>query len=503
MLAQQIQAPQQQRVAANHNNRVELARNNVSRLVVTAAAASTPVVPTATPPPSRVPRIQHCSFCFESGHNIGYCRHVDVEYLYWEFMYFYRHYGEHFLSNNMTVLFEPHEAQVLLNYRPIKNIPLLNDNQIWERMVIDVMMSRTLSARYHKLHKKIVSMSHCPMMDYGRMDIVEPVMYQTMREYENDFNERLTHDSIINGYHHTFTMDRHARFRRYDYDLEYMENIPINPRELANFNVQYLPPPIFGNYDTGRYGFARTQFVTVESQNENPNRFAHPMVSHTPQQHMSHSSTTNPTEPPPQWMMETPTRGGDISVGMMNVNRRRGGGTFTFEEMATITRLFDDNYKNEQPTAEVNIVSPPSKTEECFECPICMTEFAYSESVSLGCCVYSFCSDCYSNQYLTKDHREHNCMMCRKPFSQIEVYEEAIADKLRAKCPSSIIQHQYYYPDNLDDEPHHHHPYYYYPDNLDDELYDPENRRLPFPPIEDLLIENDNDTIMTIDELII
>ena len=88
------------------------------------------------------------------------------------------------------------------------------------------------------------------------------------------------------------------------------------------------------------------------------------------------------------------------------------------------------------------------KMNECFECPICMTEFKHSESVSLGCCVYSFCSDCYTNQYLTKDHREHNCMMCRAPFSQIEVYEESIAEKLKAKSPASIIQEEYYYQDD-------------------------------------------------------
>jgi hypothetical protein len=151
--------------------------------------------------------------------------------------------------------------------------------------------------------------------------------------------------------------------------------------------------------------------------------------------------------------------------------------------MAIITRLFDDNHKNEKPRAEVNIV-PPS-TDECFECPICMTEFAHSESISLGCCVYSFCSDCYSNQYLTKDHREHNCMMCRKPFSKIEVYEEAIADKLRANCPSSIIQEQYYYPDNMDD--------------IETADFD-NNMQLPFSPIEEIVWEND--TTMNIDELV-
>jgi hypothetical protein len=501
MLAQ-IQAPQQQQqqqqVAVNRNRRTEtIIRNHLGHVVVTAAASDdVPTVAAAVLPPVRATRTIHCSFCFESGHNIGHCNHTDVQYLYWEFMYFYRHYGEHFLCNNLSVLFEPHEAQVLLNYRPIKNIPLLEDNQIWERMVIDSMMSRTLLARYNKLHKKIVSMSYCPTLDYGRMDVVEPVMYETMREFENDYEERIGHDTIITGYHHTFTMNRHARFRRYDYDLEYMESIPITHRELINYYVEYIPPPMFGLYDTGRYGFARTQFVTVESQNENPDRFAQPVVV-AQNQRINH--VTTPTEPHPQWMMETPPRRGVISAGMMNVNRRREevisagmmnvnhrrgrGNTFTFEEMATITRLFDEHHKNEQPAAEVNIVPPPLKTEECFECPICMTEFAHSESVSLGCCVYSFCSDCYSNQYLTKDHREHNCMMCRKPFSKIEIYEEAIADKLRANCPSSIIHHQYYYQDDLN------------------ERYEREYR-LPFP-IEDLLMEDDNDTIQTIDELII
>lgn len=477
MLAQ-IQAPPQQQVV--HRRIETMVRNRVGHIVVAAAAAAADV-PTAAaadvPPPVRVPRTICCSFCSESGHNIAHCNHRDVQYLYWEFMYFYRHYGEQFLSNNLSVLFEPHEAQVLLNYRPIKNIPLLEDNQIWQRMVVDSMMPRAVSVRFNKLHKKIVSMAHCAMLDYGRTDVVEPVMYQTIREFENDFEEHLAHDSIITGYHHTFTMDRHARFRRYDYDLEYLESIPMNPREMINYRVEYLPPPVFGVYEAGRYGYARTQFVTVESQNENPDRYAQPVVVARNQP----MNTGAGLEPQPQWMMETPPRG-VIHPGMRNVNHRRGrGDTFgDFEEMAMMTRLFDDNLKNEQPRAEVNVVSPPS-SDECFECPICMTEFAHSESVSLGCCVYSFCSDCYSNQYLTKDHREHNCMMCRKPFTQIEVYEESIADKLRAKCPPSIIQHQQYY----------------YPDNLDAiETVDFDNMPLPFP-----MGENTNHTMMTEEEL--
>lgn len=464
----QLQASQQRVVNRNRRTETAVVRNHIGRIVVAAASAAVPTA--ATPPPVRVPRIQHCSFCFESGHNIGYCNHIDVKYLYWEFMYFYRHYGEQFLSNNLSVLFQAHEVQVLLNYSPIKNIPLLEDNQIRERMVVDSMMPRAVSARFIKLHKKIVSMAYCAMLDYGRMDVVEPVMYQTIREFENDFEEQIDYSSIITGYYHTFTLDRHARFRRYDYDLEYLESIPMNPREMVNFHVEYLPPPIFGLYDSERYGFARTQFVTVESQNENPDRFAQPVVARN--QPMNEGTT--PTEPVPQWMS--------------NVNHRRGrGDTFTFEEMAIITRLFDDNHKNEKSRAEVNVVPPSLKTEECFECPICMTEYAHSESISLGCCVYSFCSDCYSNQYLTEDHREHNCMMCRKPFSKIEVYEEATADKLRAKCPSSIIQEQYYYPDNLDAI-------------IETANFD-NNMQLPlFSPIEEIVWEND--TTMNIDELV-
>jgi hypothetical protein len=46
--------------------------------------------------------------------------------------------------------------------------------------------------------------------------------------------------------------------------------------------------------------------------------------------------------------------------------------------------------------------------------------------------------------------------MCRAPFSQIEVYEDSIAEKLKAKFPSSIIQEEYYYQERteIDDDGH-------------------------------------------------
>lgn len=427
---------------ANHR-RMELARRSVlPRIPVTplAQVAVAPVVPPAPAPASvarvRVPRIHHCSFCFSNnGHNIGACTHIDVEYLYWEMMYFYQVFGEHFLCNNLSVLFEPTEVHALVNYRLIKIIPLVNETDMWERMVVDVMHSPVISARYEKLHKKIISMGHNPnsrsRLDYGRMDIVEPILYDAIQLFEHEFGERLNATTIITGYHHTFTRNRHARFRRYDYDVEYMDSIPINPRELRAFRMQYNPPSMFGECDMGRYGFARMRLVTMESMN-----FTTP-VAEQPESEEEEEDVGTPTEPPPEWMMG-------------NVTQRRGAATFTFEDMAFITRLFEDTLKNAQPETEVKIVEESSeKMEECLECPICMVEIKHSESVSLGCCVYSFCSDCYVNQYLTKEHRAHNCMMCRTPFSKIEVYETAISEKLKAKFPASIVQEEYYYPDNL------------------------------------------------------
>jgi hypothetical protein len=423
-----------------------LARRHVAPLAqVVVAVAPPPTAPTAPtavvppPPPQRVrvPRIQHCSFCFSNdGHNIGRCTHIDVEYLYWEMMYFYRYYGEHFLCNNLSVLFQPTEVHALLNYRLVKNIPLLNEANMWERMIVDVMHSPVVSARYDKLHKKIISMSSILVhhLNYGRMDVVEPVLYETIRAFEHDIGERIDYSTILTGYHHTFTRNRHARFRRYDYDVEYTDSIPIDPRELIAFRNQYNPPPMFGNHDAGSYGFARMHLVTMESVNSTV----------VPRTELSGEQDTETVEEQmPEWM----TR---------NVTQRRGR-TTTFEDMtvaieelAAITRLFEDTLKNAQPEAEVKVVEESyEKMKECIECPICMVEIKHSESVSLRCCVYSFCSDCYSNQYLTKEHRVHNCMMCRAPFSQIEVYEESIAEKLKAKCPATILQTQYYYPDDL------------------------------------------------------
>jgi len=434
-----------------------LARRHVAPLAqVVVAVAPPPTAPTAPtavvpPPPQRVrvPRIQHCSFCFSNdGHNIGRCTHIDVEYLYWEMMYFYRYYGEHFLCNNLSVLFQPTEVHALLNYRLVKNIPLLNEANMWERMIVDVMHSPVVSARYDKLHKKIISMSSILVhhLNYGRMDVVEPVLYETIRAFEHDIGERIDYSTILTGYHHTFTRNRHARFRRYDYDVEYTDSIPIEPRELNAYRNQYNPPPMFGNHDAGSYGFARMHLTTLENVNStvDENRFT--------------EEEEEEEEVNPEWWMNDESETNQRTIGIQalssivrNVNQIRGGrGAFSFEEISFITNLFEDNYKSAQRETEVKIVEESyEKMNECFECPICMTEFKHSESVSLGCCVYSFCSDCYSNQYLTKDHREHNCMMCRAPFSQIEVYEESIAEKLKAKSPASILQTQYYYPDNL------------------------------------------------------
>ena len=420
---QQIARPATNPLArpASAVRRIELARHRV----VASAAAVVPPPPAIQPVPRRVrvPRIQHCSFCFSNdGHNIGTCTHIDVEYLYWEMMYFYRHYGEHFLCNNLSVLFQPTEVHALLNYHPIKNTRLVNENEIWARMIVDTIHSPAVSRRYELLHKKIVSISHNPIFQYGRMDIVEPVMYHTIHDFETQIGERIDYATIITGYHHTFTSNRHARFRRYDYDMAYLEEIPNDPRELSGFHAHYLPPPMFGETDMGRYGFARINLVTLDTDPVATS--TSPVATDDGSVASVSPNTESRDTQQPEWMMH---------------NTRRMAATFTFEEIAFITRLFEDNYKNAQPETEVKVVEKilPEKMEEC---PICMVEIKHSESVSLGCCVYSFCSDCYANQYLTKEHRAHNCMMCRTPFSQIEVYHESIAEKLRVKCPASIIQ---------------------------------------------------------------
>jgi hypothetical protein len=119
------------------------------------------------------------------------------------------------------------------------------------------------------------------------------------------------------------------------------------------------------------------------------------------------------------------------------LNQHNIGAIINCTENEPFNDYFEDKYKYAQPEVEVELI--PQPLTATTECPICMTDVESKETVSLGCCVYSFCGDCYSNQYLTKEHRTHQCMMCRTPFSKVQVYQESMVDKLKQKPIYPII----------------------------------------------------------------
>jgi hypothetical protein len=358
-------------------------------------------------------------------------------------MYFYVKYGEQFLCNNLSVLFQPNEAQALLHYRPINSIRVLNNRNMinMRRMVVDVMMPQLISNRYLKLHKKIVSMANLPLNQMQRdclhsMDIIELVMNETIRYYERENGGTIHRGDILVGYENPFTRNRHARFRLYDYEINFQESMLIVPREGENY-TEYIPPPFIAAPDNGRYGRARV--MTLNDLISNP----------TNRNTMAPREDTVPNEDSePEWLEARPPR--NVTV---RSNRhiqfvegvqlsQEDVQTFTsdmyqimFEDWSNYTRMFDETFKFAQPEVEIEVIPQPPVAS--VECPICMTEIDSIETVSLGCCVYSFCGDCYSNQYLTKDHRVHQCMMCRTPFSKVQVFQQSMADKIKPKtfCP--------------------------------------------------------------------
>jgi len=379
----------------------------------------------------------HCSFCLEAGHTVRSCCHIDVKYLYHEFMYLYRRYGEQFLCNNLSILFQPHEAQALLYHPPINSLRIINNRNV-RRMVVDVMMPRDISNRYFKLHKKILSMVNQPLTQLQRdylpyMDVVEHAMSETIQLHES-MDGVIHQGDVLVGYNNHFTSYRHARFRCYDYEICYQRaaSIPL-PEGLYDF-PDYLPPPLTANYDNGRYGRARVIILGDLIPNLGHND-VDVLIS------LSSLSQANGEEPEPEWLEARPPRNVTIRP-----HRPFHMGTdiittdmyqIMFEQWSDYARIFDETYKYAQPEVEIQIIPQPLTAS--VECPICMTEMDCKESVSLGCCVYSFCGDCYSNQYLTKDHRAHQCMMCRTPFSKIQVYQESVAEKLKPKPIGPMI----------------------------------------------------------------
>jgi len=291
-----------------------------------------------------------------------------------------------------------------------------------------------------KLHKKIITMANLPLAQIQQeflcsMEIVNRIMNQTVIYYERENGGTIHSSDVLVGYENMFTRNRHARFRMYDYEINFQESMSIHLTEGEDY-PEYIPPPLFATPDNGRYGRARV--MTLNDLIDNPTIPPQPVVP------------TN-QESEPEWLEARPPRNVTIRrnrrihfvEGQPSSIQQEDVLTITsdmyqimFEDWSEYTRMFDETFKHMQPEVEIEII--PQPLVATVECPICMTEMESTETVSLGCCVYSFCGDCYSNQYLTKEHRAHQCMMCRTPFSKVQVYQESMVDKLKPKpiCPN-------------------------------------------------------------------
>jgi hypothetical protein len=364
-------------------------------------------------------------------------------------MYFYVRYGKDFLCNNLTILFQPHEAQALLYYRPIHTIRIMNLRNM-QRMVVDVMMHRDVSNRYLKLHKKIISMDNAPLSEIQRefltdMDLIEPIMNETVQRYEFfENNGTVGRNDILVGYNNHFTHFRHARFRRYDYEINYQRATSIPLSEGVYDYPDYIPPSLFTAPDNGRYGRARSITMDEIFPNYGLENVAVNLLTAFDREASVPTIDGNNNEPEPEWLEARPPRNVTLRrpnhmTRFVNVETPTTEDVYQnmFEQWSAYTRIFEDTYKYAQPEVQVEMI--PQPLTATTECPICMTDVESKETVSLGCCVYSFCGNCYSNQYLTKENRAHQCMMCRTPFSKVQVYQESMVDKLKQKPIYPII----------------------------------------------------------------
>ena len=392
-----------------------------------------------------------CSFCSQIGHTVRACSHTDVQYLFHEFMYFYMYYGEQFLCNNLTALFQPEEALALLYFRPISDIRVPS-NMVVENEVVDLMMPRAIKLRYTKLHKKILTMATLNTIQLREcqayiphMNTIEPVMRDTVTCYELEHGDTFVQLGVMVSNQNIFTMNRHARFNRYDYDIQFQETMHTTPIEGEDF-AEYMPPSfLFQHYDTRRYGRARdmtldeiiydaplrnTGNVSVIEVEEMEPEWLNTR-SHLPPPNVTVRSTRRLHSTNRSVVMEEVRLSTILFGNTQEAQEQLEIYERLFEDWSNYTRMFDHNYKYAQPDAEIELITQPPA--ESVECPICMTEVEGLETVSLGCCVYSFCGDCYSKQYMTKEHREHKCMMCRAPFSKVCVFQKSMADKLKPK----------------------------------------------------------------------
>jgi len=359
----------------------------------TTETATATTIPVVARTPTR--RESHCSYCFRTDHNISRCRHPYVEYVFLELMWFYLRYGDRFVCNNLPCILRPKDAQVLLGYEPIRRIR--EGPPRFRQMVQEVGMPARIRDYYKKLIRKIESIYYNSEMSsiyFENMEVVEPTMRETLILYETMPNSMVMDSSsiMVGREENPINLSRGVRFRHYD---SIIRSQPFS---------QQQPHPVASTAATS------------------PSHSEEWLEARRPPRNVTMRSRTHI-----RWVED---RVGNMEQLVAIED--------SFGRWAAATVDFETIFKQRQ-TVEVEIVlEEPDKTETCIECPICMSDdIVKQDSVNLGCCVYSFCSDCYSKQYMTKENRTHQCMMCRSPFSKVKVFGQSVVDKLKTPIATS------------------------------------------------------------------
>lgn len=379
-------------------------------------------------PVARPQRERHCSYCFRTDHNISRCTHPYVGFVFLELMWFYDRYGDMFVCNNLSNILRPKDAQVLLGYEPIKRITERPSR--FHQVVEDVGMPNQMSKYYKKLSKKIESIyDNYPIHSryFENMDVVEPIMNETLILYESmEHTTVMDSSSIMVNYNNQFIVNRGARFRHYNNIIEQSRSLPPPLTPFPPFSLPEpahtspVPPnpfPLLARYlPTTRN--SPTANVLSEQETE-PEWIENRRLSRT-------------SRVPSNVTVRTHIRWEDNGYMRQSMEE-------TFQFLVRTSRDFDIMLKPRSQEIEFLLESVAESDCSCIECPICMTENVdKKDSVNLGCCVYSFCSDCYSKQYLTKEQREYKCMMCRTPFSKVKVFNDSVIEKLKKTPPETI-----------------------------------------------------------------
>jgi hypothetical protein len=140
----------------------------------------------------------------------------NQNFLFHELMWFYERYGYHFVCANLSSLFRAVDVKALLNCEPIRDIQ--DGPKLYVPSIVDVNMSRDITKLYLQLRRKIVSItaSNCPVELLEDMEIVWPVMNETIIMYETlPHSCHLDSESVIVSYENYFTSGRDSRFKNY------------------------------------------------------------------------------------------------------------------------------------------------------------------------------------------------------------------------------------------------------------------------------------------------